>query len=124
MKAKGEGACVRERTRTLVDGQTLVTQVVDRMNQHPEKLQGVSSEYRIELTGEGGGSFQLKMQDGKVIVSDQPGESVRATVTLSVADFADLLAEKVSAMALFMQGRVKLAGDMSEAFKLESLLRS
>lgn len=94
------------------------------MNEHPDKLQGIDSEYRIELTGAGGGAFRLKMSDGRVAVADDGGEPARASVTLTCTDFENLLSDKVSAMALFMQGKVKLAGDMSEAFRLESLLRS
>lgn len=97
--------------------------VVNRINEHPDRLSGLTSEYRIELTGEGGGAFRLRMQDGQVVIGEDRPEPARASVTLSTGDFQDLLDEKVSAMGLFMQGRVKLAGDMSDAFRLEALLR-
>ncbi len=107
-----------------MDGHELLEGVIARMNEHQDKLKGISSDYVVDLTGDGGGRFRLRVQDGQVGIVPDEGAEPKAAVTLSTTDFADLLAEKVSAMGLFMQGRVKLQGDMSEAFRLESLLRS
>ncbi len=107
-----------------MDGRELLEGVLARMNEHKDKLQGISSDYVVELTGEGGGKFRLRVQDGQVAMVADEGAEPKAAVTLTTSDFADLLAEKASAMGLFMQGRVRLQGDMSEAFRLESLLRS
>jgi len=107
-----------------MEGRELIEGVLDKMNEHQDKLQGISADYVVELTGEGGGKFCLRVADGRVAMVPDEGVTPKAAVTLATTDFADLLQEKVSAMGLFMQGRVRLQGDMSEAFRLESLLRS
>ncbi len=107
-----------------MDGRELLEGVMARMNENQDKLKGIASDYVVELTGEGGGRFRLRVNDGQVAIVPDDGDAPKAAVTLSTSDFADLLAEKASAMGLFMQGRVRLQGDMSEAFRLESLLRS
>jgi len=107
-----------------MDGRELLDGVIARMNEHQDKLKGIASDYVVDLTGDGGGRFRLRVREGQVAIVTDEGESPKAEVTLSTSDFADLLAEKASAMGLFMQGRVRLQGDMSEAFRLESLLRS
>ncbi len=107
-----------------MDGRELLDGVIARMNEHQDKLKGIASDYVVELTGEGGGRFRMRVQDGQVGIVADEGAEPKAAVTLSTTDFADLVGEKVSAMGLFMQGRVRLQGDMSEAFRLESLLRS
>ena len=117
------GGCRRLR-RVRMEGRELLEGVIARMNERQDKLKGITSDYVVELTGDGGGRFRLRVQDGQVGIVPDEGQAPKAAVTLSTTDFADLLAEKASAMGLFMQGRVRLQGDMSEAFRLESLLRS
>ena len=107
-----------------MEGRELLEGVIARMNAHQDKLKGISSDYVVELTGDGGGRFRLRVGEGQVGIVPDDGQAPKAAVTLATSDFADLLAEKASAMGLFMQGRVRLQGDMSEAFRLESLLRS
>ena len=75
-------------------------------------------------TGDGGGRFRLRIADKKVALVEDESVPPKASVTLGVTDFDSLLQEKVSAMALFMQGKIRLQGDMGEAFRLESLFRS
>ncbi|MDA8345208.1 MAG: SCP2 sterol-binding domain-containing protein [Thermaerobacter sp.] len=107
-----------------MNGRELVDSVLQRANEHPEKLEGFNSDYVVDLTGEGGGKFRLRIADRKVAIVDDEGTPPKAAVTLAASDFGALIQERVSAMALFMQGKIRLQGDMGEAFRLESLFRS
>lgn len=106
-----------------MDGKDLVEGVIARMNEHADRLDGIDSDYVLELTGAGGGRFRLRVQEGQVAMVPDEGPEPKASVTISTADFGNLIGERVSAMGLFMQGKVRLQGDLSEAFKLEGLLR-
>jgi putative sterol carrier protein len=118
------GLVALRRGGAMMSGRELVESVVERANQHPDKLEGFHSDYVIDLTGEGGGKFRLRIADGKVLLVDDEATPPKASVTIATSDFGDLIQEKVSAMALFMQGKIRLQGDMGEAFRLESLFRS
>lgn len=107
-----------------MSGRELVESVMARANEHPDKLDGFDSDYVIDLTGDGGGRFRLRIAEKKVAIVEDESVPPKASVTLGVTDFDNLLQEKVSAMALFMQGKIRLQGDMGEAFRLESLFRS
>jgi putative sterol carrier protein len=118
------GLAASERGGAVMSGRELVESVMVRANEHPNKLEGFDSDYVIDLTGDGGGKFRLRIAGGKVAMVDDEVTPPKAAVTISTSDFSDLLQEKVSAMSLFMQGKVRLQGDMGEAFRLESLFRS
>jgi len=108
-----------------MDGREILEGIVARLNAHRDRLEGLSSDYVVELTGAGGGSYRLRIQEGSVTLlggDDEPA-APRASVALSAEDLADLVEGRTSAVTLFMQGRVHLQGDLSEAFRLESLLR-
>lgn len=58
--------------------------------------------------------------DGNTIsTTDGPAD---CTITLSLADFEDLLAGELSPTTAFMTGKIKVEGDMSVAMALQSLL--
>ncbi len=118
------GLAAPRRGGTIMNGRELVESVMARANEHPKKLEGFAADYVIDLTGESGGKFRLRIADRKVVLVDDEATPPKAAVSIATSDFSDLLQEKVSAMSLFMQGKVRLQGDMGEAFRLESLFRS
>jgi putative sterol carrier protein len=46
------------------------------------------------------------------------------TLTMAAGDFVDLTQGKLNGMTAFMSGKLKIAGDMGLAMKLQSLFRS
>lgn len=56
---------------------------------------------------------------GKASNEDAPAD---ATISVDWEDFQKLLAGKLDPTMAFMQGKLKVAGDMSVAMKLQSLL--
>ncbi len=87
----------------------------------PEKLTGIDEIVLFDLSGEGGGQWTVTIANGQLGVAE--GSEVTPTVTLKMtaADLTSLLNGDLSPMAAFMQGRLKVEGDMSAAMRLQTL---
>lgn len=85
------------------------------------KVEGVEGTVQMELTGDGGGTWAIVISGGNVEVVDGGVESPTTTLTMSADDFVGMINGNVNAMAAFMQGKIKLQGDMGLAMKFQSL---
>jgi putative sterol carrier protein len=89
----------------------------------PEKAAGIEAEVQVNLTGEGGGNWTIKISGGKVSAVEGKAPSPRLTITSSLADIAAITEGKLDGMAAFMQGKVKLDGDVGLAMRMVSLFQ-
>lgn len=94
----------------------------DRLQKKADLVEQIDSSYQFDLSGEGGGKWyvDLTKQGGEVSQGelDDPG----VTVSMAVQDFVDMVQGKLNGQMAFMQGKLKIKGDMSLALKLQALL--
>ncbi|MFY9446195.1 MAG: SCP2 sterol-binding domain-containing protein, partial [Dethiobacteria bacterium] len=76
----------------------------------------------FELSGDNGGTFQLKVTDGNVELVEGAGDNPNVTILMADNDFVDLMEGKLNATSAFMAGKLKVKGDMSLAMKLQSVI--
>lgn len=97
------------------------TKIPERIKAKPDVAK-INSSYQFSLTGDGGGEWyvDLTKPGGEVAAGklDAPG----VTVTMTAADFVAMVGGKSNAQMLFMQGKLKVKGDMSLALKLQTIL--
>ncbi|MGB4242514.1 MAG: SCP2 sterol-binding domain-containing protein [Dethiobacteria bacterium] len=86
------------------------------------KAQGVTATFQFELSGDNGGTFQLKVTDGNVELVEGAGDNPNVTILMADNDFVDLMEGKLNATSAFMAGKLKVKGDMSLAMKLQSVI--
>jgi putative sterol carrier protein len=100
-------------------------QLVDQMvaNFPPDKAAGLETEIQLNLTGEGGGNWVIKFTGGKVTGAEGKAASPRLTVTAGLADINAITEGNLDAMAAFMQGKIKLDGDVGLAMRMVSLFQ-
>jgi len=89
----------------------------------PEAAEGVDAVIQYHLTGEEGGDWIVNIHDGKCTVAPGNAETPKMTLTADALDFRDVLLGKVNGMQYFMQGKLKLAGDLNLAMKLTSMFK-
>ncbi len=97
-----------------------VKKLMERMPKafRPEKAEGVDTILQYHLTGEEGGDWIVTIKDGKCVVEDGIAENANMTLTADAQDYKEIFTGKSNAMQAFMQGKLKLSGDLMQAMKL------
>lgn len=100
-------------------------QLIDQLiaNFPPEKAAGLEAEIQLNLSGEGGGKWIIKISGGKVAAAEGQASSPRLTITASLADINAIAEGKLDGMAAFMQGKIKLDGDVGLAMRMVGLFQ-
>jgi putative sterol carrier protein len=86
-----------------------------------EKLKGVNATILFDLSGEERGQWTVTIDDGRVDFKEGSPESPTLTVEAKTEDLKALVKGELNPMAAFMQGRLKVRGDMSTAMQLQKL---
>ncbi|HIC94937.1 MAG TPA: SCP2 sterol-binding domain-containing protein [Anaerolineae bacterium] len=87
----------------------------------PEKLAGLEASVLFDLSGEGGGQWTATIANSQLSIAEEAIAAPTMTLKMTAADFVAMVNGDLNAMAAFMQGRLKVEGDMSVAVRLQSL---
>jgi putative sterol carrier protein len=86
-----------------------------------EKLKGMDATILFDVSGEDGGQWTVTINNGKVNVEEGQTGSPTITVEAAAKDLKALVKGDLNPMAAFMQGRLKVKGDLSIAMQLQKL---
>lgn len=92
-----------------------------RLTADPEKAKQVNAVYQFDITGDNGGTWTIDLTEPKVY--EGSSGKAQCTIAMTSQDFKDMIAEKLNPQMAFLQGRLKVAGDMSLALKLGTILK-
>ena len=89
-----------------------------------EKAQKINASYLFDIGGDGGGKWFVDLTKPADWVTSGTSETqAQCTITINKAeDWVALASGKMNPTMAFMQGKIKVKGDMSLALKLQSLL--
>ncbi len=93
-----------------------------RLAANPAKIQGLNAVFQFSLSGEEAGDWQIKAEGGKAEVAEGTPYTPGVTISMSAADFKEMVSGKLNPTQAFMTGRLKLQGDMGLAMKLQNVL--
>ena len=90
----------------------------------PEKAGSTKATIQFDLSGDGGGKWWMKIHDGAAETGkgDAP-EPANLTMLASAEDWVKIATGKLDGTAAFMQGKLKIKGDMGLAIKYQSLFK-
>lgn len=88
-----------------------------------DTLAGMEGILQFNITGENGGVWHILIKEGKGEVKKGEHETPTTTFTVDSADWLALVQRKVDPQAIFMSGKLKIAGDMSLAMRLGQIIR-
>jgi len=83
----------------------------------PEAAEGVNTVVQFNFTGAEASEWFVAVQDGQCTSERGTASSSNMTMTIDSQDYIDIISGKSNAMNAFMQGKVKVAGDMMMAMK-------
>ena len=86
-----------------------------------ENATGLNAIIQLDLTGEGGGQWAVKIDDGTIAIDEGQAESPNLTLSMEASDYAALSLGEANAMGLFMAGKIKVQGDVMLAMKFQEL---
>jgi putative sterol carrier protein len=90
----------------------------------PEKAQGINATIHFKFTGAEAGEWNAKIADGKVAVAKgEPSENASMTLTADSSDYVKIFTGELDGMSAFMQGKLKLGGDLNLAMKMMGMFR-
>jgi putative sterol carrier protein len=103
-----------------------VTSVKDYFETLPQRFvagaaKGVKATFQFELSGDGGGTYHVKVEDGALSINEGPATSANATIKMKGEDYVKMVNGQLSGTMAFLKGQMKIAGDMMLAQKMQQL---
>jgi putative sterol carrier protein len=89
----------------------------------PEKAPGLDAVIQFKFTGEEPGDWYAVVKDDKVNVEKGEHGSPHMTLTADSGDYVKIFTGELDGMQAFMQGKLKLGGDLNLAMKLTQMFK-
>lgn len=88
---------------------------------NPSAAAGMNSVFQFELSGDDGGKYWIKIADQEMEAHEGEHESPTLTITATSENYLKLVNGELAPMTAFMQGKLRVKGNMGEAMKLQSI---
>ena len=89
----------------------------------PEKAGSTKATIQFDLSGDQGGKWWLKIADGKAESGKGEVEAPTLTLIADANDYVKISTGQMDGTAAFMQGKLKIKGDMGLAIKMQTLFK-
>ena len=86
-----------------------------------DAAKGLNAIYQFDLSGDGGGKWQVQIGNDLCEVKEGSHPSPNITISMTAQDYLDMLGGKLNGQMAFMTGKLRIAGDMGLALRLQSL---
>ena len=98
-------------------------EIDEALRSDPARSAGIVARYQFDLGGDGGGLYHVVVDGGEGSAGAGPVDEPSATISMSAQDFVDMRTGRLDPTIAFVNGRIKIRGDMGMAMKLQSVLR-
>jgi putative sterol carrier protein len=89
----------------------------------PEKAAGIDAAIQLKLSGAQAADWVVSIKDARCSLSQGIDPAAKLTVSADSTDFVKIFSGQMDGMQAFMQGKLKVAGDMGLAMKLMGLFK-
>jgi len=87
-----------------------------------DAAKGLTATYQFDLSGDNGGKWHVVIANEKCEVKEGPAASPSITISMTAQDYVDMTTGKLNGQVAFMSGKLRIAGDMGLALRMQSLL--
>ena len=88
----------------------------------PDAAKGVQAVYQFELSGEGGGTWHVVVDDGTFSMGHGEHSEPSAVVTAKASDYLQICNGKMNGLRAVMTRKMKIAGNLVLARKMQAML--
>ena len=85
--------------------------------------QGMDAIFQLDITGEGGGSWNVVIKDGTCEISEGTHGSPNVTLTMSAETWLGIVNRELNGMQAFLSGKLNASGDIMLAQRIEQLFQ-
>jgi putative sterol carrier protein len=98
-------------------------QIFEQMPQflNKEKAAGTNATIQFDLSGDQGGKWWVKIADSEATSGEGEAENPNLTLLADAEDYKKISLGQMDGTAAFMQGKLKIKGDMGLAIKMQTL---
>jgi putative sterol carrier protein len=89
----------------------------------PEKAPSLDAVIQFKFTGEEAGDWYAEIKNDKVAVKQGVHDNPKMTLTADSSDYIKIFTGELDGMKAFMEGKLKLAGDLNLAMKLTQMFK-
>jgi putative sterol carrier protein len=94
----------------------------EKLNASPEKVEGMIANYIFDITGDTGGKWTLNCDGSAAVVTEGEQGEAQCTITMTDTDFVAMMDGELNPMMAFSMGKLRVAGDIGLAIKIQGLL--
>ena len=103
--------------------ETDVREVFARISEvfNADAAKGVDAVFQFDITGDGGGTWNVTIKDGTCNVQEGVSDSPTVTMTMSTDTWLGIVNKELNGIQAFMSGKLKVSGDMMLAQRYQNL---
>ncbi len=87
----------------------------------PDQAGDMEAMIQMDLSGDDGGQWTLLVKDGTLSITTGTHADADMTMSMQASDWLEIGNGEANAMALFMQGKIRVSGDMGLAMKMQTM---
>lgn len=86
-----------------------------------EASKGLDAVFQFDLSGDGGGKWYVTVKNQTCDVKEGTNPSPNVTISMAAQDYLDMTTGKANPQMLFMSGKLRIAGDLGLAMRMQSV---
>ena len=100
-----------------------VKEYFDTLNQRfvASASKGLNAVFQFELSGDGGGQYNIAVNDGTMEVKEGTAATPSVTIKMAADDYLKLVNGQLNGTMAYMKGQMKVTGNLMLAQKMQAV---